>query len=209
MLTILYFSVFLVLLIILFLIWYLIKVRKNPMANREFGYLRWVIYLINIVIFALSLSALAGIIYTLLSLFGKLDLLTQFSTKSGTGISFTAELSTFGSFVEVINLLAAIGILICMRLFMKNILSEEIFVAKNVNLARLSTVFLVLGSLIREGSDSASLILQSGLSEDGMMRTATYSLFNLNYLLAAVLVWTISIILEKAIAIADENEFTI
>lgn len=209
MLTILYFSVFLVLLIILFLIWYLIKVRKNPMANREFGYLRWVIYLINIVIFALSLSALAGIIYTLLSLFGKLDLLTQFSTKSGAGISFTAELSTFGSFVEVINLLAAIGILICMRLFMKNILSEEIFVAKNVNLARLSTVFLVLGSLIREGSDSASLILQSGVSKDGVMRTATYSLFNLKYLLAAVLVWTISIILEKAIAIADENEFTI
>ena len=35
------------------------------------------------------------------------------------------------------------------------------------------------------------------------------SIFDLTYLLSAVLVWTISKVLEKANAIAEENEFTI
>ncbi|MGT2828813.1 DUF2975 domain-containing protein [Streptococcus hillyeri] len=184
--------------------------KNKPLPKREFGYLKWVIYLLNLLIVGLGLGAILGIIGLILNLFGLLDVLQEFLNVSGgqNGFSFSFEMvnqSPFATIVDMINMISVLGILICMRAFMKNIILEEIFIPNNVRLARLSTIFLVLGSLIRSGVDTSSIVMHGQYAE----KTYEYSFFSLNYLLAAVLVWTMSIILEKAIAIAEENEFTI
>lgn len=207
-----YLSLLLILIIFIFLAWCFLKARKKPLTKREFGYLRWVIYLVNLLIFSLALGVIGGIFHLIISYFGGAEWLTQLMTESETGFSLTFTLDKtayISSGIRLINAVAALGLLICMRAFMKNILNEEIFIFKNVRLARLSTLFLLLGSLIREESDTSGLVLSSKFADGEVVRSFTYSFFSLNYLLAAVLVWTLSIILEKAVAIADENEFTI
>ena len=81
---------------------------------------------------------------------------------------------------------------------MKNLLADLIFTAKNVQLARLATYFLVLASISADPGQGAQTSI-----------AGSYIFFDLNYLLLAVLVWTLSLVLEKAIVIAEENKFTI
>lgn len=200
----------LVLIVMGLFIWRLIANKEETMVNREFTYLRWVIYVINLLIFALAFALVVGLVLGIFTWLGPAEWGHQFSAHLSLGFSIDSLASTpIGFLIEVVNTVATLGILICMRAFMKNIIAEDIFVPQNVRWAKLSTFFLVLGSLIRQGNDTASLITHSYYSKGGNEVSFEYGFFNIHYLLTAVLVWTLSIILEKAIAIAEENEFTI
>ncbi|MGT2665803.1 DUF2975 domain-containing protein [Streptococcus rifensis] len=191
-------------------IWGFVSNKQKPLINREFSYLRWVIYLINILIVGLAVATIAGLIFWFLTWLGDAEWIQNiFENFSLEFNSDPATSTPIGLLIEVINTIATLGILICMRAFMKNIIAEEIFVPQNVRLAKLSTFFLVLGSLIRQGNDAASLVIHSYYSNGANEVSFEYGFFNMYYLLTAVLVWTLSIILEKATAIAEENEFTI
>ncbi|MDQ0223144.1 DUF2975 domain-containing protein [Streptococcus moroccensis] len=191
-------------------IWGFVSNKQKPLINREFGYLRWAIYLINLLIVGLAVALVVGLIFWLLIWGGATEWIKHiFENFSLEFNSDPATSTPIGLLIEVINTIATLGILICMRAFMKNIIAEEIFVPQNVRLAKLSTFFLVLGSLIRQGNDAASLVILSYYSNGANEVSFEYGFFNMYYLLTAVLVWTLSIILEKATAIAEENEFTI
>lgn len=195
--------------VLVFMAYRLMISKKEGVKNREFGYLRWVIYLINLLIFVLGLGLVLGLIAGIFTWFGG-DWLANFSNDASVGFSFdTYPQSPLSIAIDVINTISALGILVCMRSFMKNILAEEIFVAENVRLAKLSTIFLILGSLVREGIDKSSLVMHGEYTSGAGTKVYEYSFFSLNYLLTAVLVWTPSLILQKAVAIAEENEFTI
>lgn len=206
---ILYLALALILVCLVFVFWQQVSKKNKPLEKREFGYLKWVIYFLNILIIGLGLGLVLGVLGSILNAVGLLDVLKDFAFQGGQGeVKFSFEFveqSTLAMLIDMINMSAVLGILICMRAFMKNIILEEIFIPENVRLARLSTVFLILGSLVRPGMDSSSFIMHGQYGN----QSYEYSFFSLNYLLAAVLVWTISIVLEKAIAIAEENEFTI
>lgn len=193
-----------------FLLWQILGRRKEPLVNREFGYLRWVIYLLNVFIIALGLGLVLGLGFGLFHWLSGGDWVGQLP--NGVSVGFGIEVSAktpISIGIDLINTIAALGILVCMRAFMKNILAEQIFVADNVRLARLSTLFLVLGSLVREGIDKSGLIMHGQYPNGQVQVSYEYSFFIMEYFLIAVLVWSLSIILEKAIAIAEENEFTI
>lgn len=193
-----------------FLLWQVLGRRKEPLVNREFGYLRWVIYLLNVFIFALALGLVLGIGIGLFNWFSGGAWFGELPNEVSVGFSIEASAKTpTGILVDLLNTVAALGILVCMRAFMKNILADQIFVADNVRLARLSTLFLILGSLVREGIDRSGLIMHGQYPNGPEQVSYEYSFFSMQYLLVAVLVWSLSIILEKAIVIADENEFTI
>lgn len=200
----------LVLIVMGLFIWRLIVNKEETMVNREFTYLRWVIYVINLLIFALAFALVVGLVLGIFTWLGPAEWGHQFPAHLSLGFSIDSLASTpIGFLIEVVNTVATLGILICMRAFMKNIIAEDIFIPQNVGWARLSTVFLVLGSLIRQGNDTASIVIHSYYSNAGKDVSFEYGFFNMYYLLTAALVWTLSIILEKAIIIADENEFTI
>ena len=207
MLTVLSLSILvLVMLVMGFWVWQLLSSKGKPLKNREFGYLRIVLYLLNVVIFGFGLVVVTG---TMLGLFYWLGGAEWLSHIFG-GQSVVLDWKSPVEFaVHTLNAVAVMGIFICMRLFIKNILTDNIFVHQNVKLARLSTLFLILGSFVKKGVEGSGLLVSVGHTNEGTLVAEQYSFFSLNYLLAAVLVWTLSIILEKAIAIAEENEFTI
>lgn len=209
MTVILVISLLLILACLVLVFWQQVTKKNKPLEKREFGYLKWVIYFLNILIVGLGVTLVMGVLLSVLDSLGLLEKLREVPLFAGQGdvkVSFeVVDQSLFANLVDGLNLVAVFGILVCMRAFMKNILLEDIFVPENVRLARLSTVFLILGSLMRTGKDSSSFIFHGQYGES----STEYSFFSLNYLLIAVLVWTLSIILEKAIAIAEENEFTI
>ncbi|MBF7094398.1 DUF2975 domain-containing protein [Streptococcus sp. HF-1907] len=170
--------------------------------NKEMPYLKYVIVAVNIGIF-LSISALlVTTSYNLLGLAGGLDQLNArlaSKTPQGTSFNFNVEkMSLWLALADFIHNLVTACLLICVRLFLKNIMADEIFIEQNVRLARMAALMLVIGAVITSnGALSAEL---------GSLKI---SIFDLTYLLSAVLVWTISKVLEKANAIAEENEFTI
>lgn len=195
---------------IAFLLWQILGRRKQPGVNREFGYLRWVIYLLNVFIVALGLGLVLGLGFGLFHWLSGGDWVGQLPNGVSVGFGIEASAQTpIGIGIDLINTIAALGILVCMRAFMKNILAEQIFVADNVRLARWSTLFLILGSLVRSGMDKTAVIMHGQYASGPEQVSFEYSFLSVEYLLVAALVWTLSLILEKAIAIAEENEFTI
>lgn len=195
---------------IAFLLWQILGRRKQPLVNREFGYLRWVIYLLNVFIVALGLGLVLGLGFGRFHWLSGGDWVGQLPNGASVGFGIEASAQTpIGIGIDAINTVAALGILVCMRAFMKNILADQIFVADNVRLARWSTLFLILGSLVRSGMDKTAVIMHGQYASGPEQVSFEYSFLSVEYLLVAALVWTLSLILEKAIAIAEENEFTI
>lgn len=84
-------------------------------------------------------------------------------------------------------------ILYCVRQFFKNILDNQIFVAQNVKLAKQVALLLFIASFLG----------------DGIFKFNGFSFLNITFLITSLVVWTLAKVLEKAKAIAEENEFTI
>ena len=90
-----------------------------------------------------------------------------------------------------------LGFLLCLRAFLINLYRSDIFIAKNAKLVRWSAHLLVLGAFINNG------IFTFGTGNQ------SYSFFNISYLLVSFVLYAVSMILTKANAIAEENEYTI
>lgn len=103
------------------------------------------------------------------------------------------------AFASLVYGILWILVLRVIKQFLKNLLAEEIFTDQNVTLARKTSIYMVLLAFFSNSSG----IIEFGLNGIHL------SFFNLTYLLAALLVWVLSIVLERAVAIAKENEFTI
>lgn len=171
-------------------------------AHKNFSYLRWIVGLLSIVIFLSLVALIFNVSYNLLGYAGLFEPgQTLFSVHK---FSFSSMLTLpplerpVTLALDLLSDLVTLGILFCLRAFMKNLLDDLIFTAKNVQLARLATYFLVLASISADPGQGAQTSI-----------AGSYIFFNLNYLLLAVLVWTLSLVLEKAIVIAEENKFTI
>lgn len=176
----------------------------NGRQSKDFSYLKWVIVILSLAIFLGGIALIGGLIYHGIGLLGLVkDGYVFWDYQFGNMSSkFTLDVTNtpFGLLVDTVHGGAILGLFICLRAFMKNILTETIFVNQNVRLARWVTYCLLIGSLIYKAE--SGFIVVSG-------ENYSYAFLHTDYLLAAVLVWTLSIILEKAIAIAEENEFTI
>lgn len=156
-----------------------------------------VLWLLSLALILLRLNILFDFIHCIFLLTGNISKVEQLAQKltnhfSDNNIFFSLNKQTLAMvIVQLINHIGNFGLLICLRRFIKNISKEAIFVIQNVYLLRWSSLFMLIGSFVM-------------VSVQG-----TYSLFNLKYLLAAFILFTISNIFKKAIAIALENEFTI
>lgn len=180
-------------------------IKKNEqLASKDFSYLRWIIGMLSIAIFLGGLGIVANLIYNGLGFLGVTkDGQNLWHLQSGnvmSSLTFENSNTPVGLVIDTLHWSAILGVFVCLRIFMKNILTEAIFVLQNAQLARWLTYCLIIAALVSQ--DGTGLIAIS--SDEG-----NYAFLNLNYLLGAAVTWTMSIILEKAIAIAEENEFTI
>lgn len=178
--------------------------KKEQLLSKDFSYLRWIIGVLSIAIFLGGLGIIGNLIYNGLGFLGIFkDGQNLWNLHSGDFTSsFTFENSNtpLGLFIDTLHWSAIVGVFVCLRAFMKNILTETIFVSQNVQLARWIIYCLIVASLVSQSSSGLITILT---------KENHYAILNLNYLLGAAVTWTFSLILEKAIAIAEENEFTI
>lgn len=188
----------------LFILVYRGMKKNEQLASKDFSYLRWIIGMLSIAIFLGGLGIVANLIYNGLGFLGVIkDGQNLWHLQSGnvmSSLTFENSNTPVGLVIDTLHWSAILGVFVCLRTFMKNILTEAIFVLQNAQLARWLTYCLIIAALVSQ--DGTGLITIS--SEEG-----DYAFLNLNYLLGAAVTWTMSIILEKAIAIAEENEFTI
>ncbi|WP_161979025.1 DUF2975 domain-containing protein [Streptococcus sp. S784/96/1] len=180
-------------------------IKKNEqLASKDFSYLRWIIGMLSIAIFLGGLGIVANLIYNGLGFLGVTkDGQNLWHLQSGnvmSSLTFENSNTPVGLVIDTLHWSAILGVFVCLRIFMKNILTEAIFVLQNAQLARWLTYCLIIAALVSQ--EGTGLVTIS--SDEG-----NYAFLNLNYLLGAAVTWTMSIILEKAIAIAEENEFTI
>lgn len=172
--------------------------------SKDFSYLKWVNVILSLGIFWGGLAFVGHLVFYGIGLLGIVKnghvfwdyQLDNFSSHFTLNVTNTP----LGLFVDAVQGGTILSILVCLRAFMKNILTETIFVAQNVRLARWVTYCLLMAALVYKAESGFIVISGEGYS---------YAFLNMGYLLAAVVTWTISLVLEKAIAIAEENEFTI
>ena len=107
---------------------------------------------------------------------------------SGT-FDYISLLTVFYSTIMMFLLLGTI------RKFLKNLIADKIFITENVSLAKRASLFLLLASF-DGGSEAVLAVNGSGF-------------INLTFIFASLLIWVFAKLLEKAVVIAEENEFTI
>ncbi|WP_423216063.1 DUF2975 domain-containing protein [Streptococcus equinus] len=114
------------------------------------------------------------------------------------GWSFTLMSGTF-DYVSLLTMLYSTVMMFLLlgtiRKFLKNLIADEIFITENVTLAKRASFFLLLASF-DGGSEAVLAVNGSGF-------------INLTFIFAALLIWVFAKLLEKAVVIAEENEFTI
>jgi hypothetical protein len=118
----------------------------------------------------------------------------------GSGVtvkSTSTSLTLFTATIDFLRMSVNIGFLLCLRAFLINLYRSDIFIAKNAKLVRWSAHLLVLGAFIHNG------IFTFGTGNH------SYSFFNISYLLVSFVLYAVAMILTKANAIAEENEYTI
>ena len=118
----------------------------------------------------------------------------------GSGVtvkSSSTSLTLFTATIDFLRMSVNIGFLLCLRAFLINLYRSDIFIAKNAKLVRWSANLLVLGAFINNG------IFTFGTGNQ------SYSFFNISYLLVSFVLYAVAMILTKANAIAEENEYTI
>ncbi|MGT2866268.1 hypothetical protein [Streptococcus fryi] len=95
--------------------------------------------------------------------------------------------------IRYLNNFIFFWILWSIRQFLSHLIADKIFIPANVTLAnRVSLLFLIVS-----------------LTTDGLLQWFRFSFLNPTYLIAALVVWTLAMILEKANVIAEENAFTV
>lgn len=118
----------------------------------------------------------------------------------GSGVTVKSNgssLTIFTATIDFLRMVVNIGFLLCLRAFLINLYRSDIFIAKNAKLVRWSGHLLVLGTFINNG------IFTFGTGNQ------SYSFFNISYLLVSFILYAVAMILTKANAIAEENEYTI
>ncbi|WP_373665813.1 DUF2975 domain-containing protein [Streptococcus sp. E17BB] len=96
--------------------------------------------------------------------------------------------------MSLLDVLPHIALTWFIRKFCKNLLEDRIFIAENATLARHAAIALLFSWVL---SISVGPVSNLEIGFDGFP------------IIAAILVWTISKVLEQANAIAEENDFTI
>lgn len=157
--------------------------------TKENTYLRYILGFINILLIILAISLVFATIFFALGI-------TNIDLFNHADMSFTMSLKDASPLATLLNLANSyiiIFVLYCVRQFFKNIIADEIFVKQNVLLSKRVALLLVIASFFG----------------NGIFQFQDYSFFNPTYIITALVVWTLSKVLEKANDIAAENEFTI
>lgn len=181
-----------------FIIW---KYYKSN--DREKSFLKGAAFLITIILVMMGMLMLMSFIYSVFVFFHQDSILSllhsgiYFGNKENSFSVDMSKQSFASSTFYLLKSMVNFGLLICLREFLKNIYKEDIFISQNVTLIKWSACLLVLGSFVTEG------IITLNLS------TLELHFLNVGYLLSAVVVFAISKIMERAVAIALENEYTI
>ena len=172
--------------------WKSAKSAKNRQETQEQKRLRSVLLFVNVLLFAGFLSLVITILNDAFILTGHEGLLQQgLRMLLGSGVTVKSSSTSLTLFA------ATIGFLLCLRAFLINLYRSDIFIAKNAKLVRWSAHLLVLGAFINNG------IFTFGTGNQ------SYSFFNISYLLVSFVLYAVAMILTKANAIAEENEYTI
>ena len=181
--------------------WKSAKSAKNRQETQEQKRLRSVLLFVNVLLFAGFLSLVLTILNDAFILTGHEGLLQQgLRMLLGSGVtvkSSSTSLTLFAAIIDFLRMSVNIGFLLCLRAFLINLYRSDIFIAKNAKLVRWSAHLLVLGAFINNG------IFTFGTGNH------SYSFFNISYLLVSFVLYAVAMILTKANAIAEENEYTI
>ena len=162
--------------------------------NKKFKYiLNFVTFLYGVNIFGIVALVAGGILSLFLS---NSSFVGQHEFSNGW--SFTLMSGTF-DYVSLLTMLYSTVMMFLLlgtiRKFLKNLIADEIFITENVTLAKRASLFLLLASF-DGGSEAVLAVNWSGF-------------INLTFIFAALLIWVFAKLLEKAVVIAEENEFTI
>lgn len=167
--------------------------------KNETRYLKWIL---NLLTFLLIIGGIGGfmlLVSLVLNLTGLTDRLVSwlqsFNSDHFTVTTGNLQLMIWDNLAYLYNVVISMGLLVCLRKFLKNLIAEDIFVEQNVKLARLGSALLFIGSFMGTGS--------------GLLTINSFALIDFTYIPVGAVLWIMSLILEKAIAIAEENEFTI
>lgn len=183
--------------------WRSAKSAKNRQETQEQKRLRSVLLFVNVLLFAGFLSLVITILNDAFILTGHEGLLQQgLRMLLGSGVTVKSKgpsLTLFAATIDFLRMVVNIGFLLCLRAFLINLYlyRSDIFIAKNAKLVRWSAHLLVLGAFINNG------IFTFGTGNQ------SYSFFNISYLLVSFVLYAVAMILTKANAIAEENEYTI
>ncbi|MGT2712516.1 DUF2975 domain-containing protein [Streptococcus oriscaviae] len=196
-------------LVIAVIIGYLSVAKQSKKGSAEsLGYLRWFLPLLTVAIIVAGIGVFIGLVFTLcLLLMGQENFQAWISSllvnRDGLTLSLQgssgANLSLLDALIGLLGATSILGLLVCLRFFLQNISREAIFIAQNVRLTRWAALFLLAGSVIGKSGG----FIHAGHGD------FSYTLFNVTYILAGIVLMTLSKILEKANAIAEENEFTV
>ena len=180
--------------------WRSAKSAKNRQETQEQKRLRSILLFVNVLLFAGFLSLVITILTDAFILTGHEGLLQQglrMLLGSGVTVKSSTSLTLFAATIDFLRMSVNIGFLLCLRVFLINLYRSDIFIAKNAKLVRWSAHLLVLGAFINNG------IFTFGTGNH------SYSFFNISYLLVSFVLYAVAMILTKANAIAEENEYTI
>ena len=160
--------------------WKSAKSAKNRQETQEQKRLRSVLLFVNVLLFAGFLSLVITILNDAFILTGHEGLLQQgLRMLLGSGVTVKSSSTSLTLFAATID-------------FLRMVVN-----AKNAKLVRWSAHLLVLGAFINNG------IFTFGTGNQ------SYSFFNISYLLVSFVLYAVAMILTKANAIAEENEYTI
>ena len=177
------------------------KSRQETQEQKRLRSVRSVLLFVNVLLFAGFLSLVITILNDAFILTGHEGLLQQgLRMLLGSGVnvkSSSTSLTLFAATIDFLRMSVNLGFLLCLRAFLINLYRSDIFIAKNAKLVRWSAHLLVLGAFINNG------IFTFGTGNQ------SYSFFNISYLLVSFVLYAVSMILTKANAIAEENEYTI
>ncbi|MBM7642113.1 DUF2975 domain-containing protein [Streptococcus loxodontisalivarius] len=161
--------------------------------------MKWILTFVNVCyyinILALVTEIIGAIVLLLISVTG-MDSFNKFVTDLGASVQNT-NLGLLGMVFFLAACLQTFLLLLLLRMiraFLRNVIEDAIFTWDNVRLAKKTSLYLFLLSFLGSG-----LLFGAG----GIF------ILNTGYLFASLLVWVIAKVLEKAVAIAEENEFTI
>ena len=177
------------------------KSRQETQEQKRLRSVRSVLLFVNVLLFAGFLSLVITILTDAFILTGHEGLLHQgLRMIFGSGVTVKSNgssLTIFTATIDFLRMVVNIGFLLCLRAFLINLYRSDIFIAKNAKLVRWSGHLLVLGTFINNG------IFTFGTGNQ------SYSFFNISYLLVSFILYAVAMILTKANAIAEENEYTI